>query len=803
MQRKGMEMSECPRPLLAESVWVLSDDENEMLTWTREQIERLVPRLCGASPRFSTRLEGVLSIVVGSPQSNRFVREAVERRLIDLDALGPDDFLLKQAALDDSSVLLVAGGNARAAMYGVFELFEQLGCTFLISRDVVPETDSRLTIPSLDLVRRTDCSWRGVWFGGYCFATNSMMSLPDYEAMFDQMAKMKMNRIIYYHFENEPFIDYAYRGERKLLGDISHPDSGFLSYGRHFTGSFRVADLPVGKEKFDREKIAPLEFQDVTSSDEALDRGKVFMQSLIRMAAARGISTWITILPTFVPPNLSKYTRRLPRTHLHWAAHVSCTDPVATEINRARIEGVLRAYPDLEGIFLGIPEGFLNDPYPESRELIEREWENYAEALELQKKYWGKFWPGKEQQEAHIRADIAFVEVVKNTIRVAKEIQPSLKLGICTVCKAYLLTYLDKILPKDMPFVDIESRALWTLDGAPLHLFRRMKGRECAIIPRAVDDGSLAGLQFPLWQYHKDRFLASAAENGTKGLMIQTTHIRGNEHSTRFLAEGMWNPSLAPDEFYANYAERIFGEAAQSIVVEAFRTLERNDEYLGGRGQRNMPWNMTPDEIWILRTFKDFDQPFHKAPQGEGFVRARRQRAEKFKKAVVYLGRALDLFARARPLATRAGQAELDYLIARTKGYRAHLQALIQFADLYEHYLDVFRRLHEGLGEFKAAFAELVNEARDVEKRTAESARHFADCVEHATDLGVLWMISHKMVLGSRCLRQFLENIYAFYEGREYWKKVDWDLLFGHCPFPAYEFEKASVAEQARGYEPG
>lgn len=795
-------MSGCSEPLLSKVVWVLGDDPNKILTWARKQIEGLVQKICGSPARFSTQIEDAFCIAVGSPESNRFVREAIQRNLIEMEALGPDDFLLKRTALDDADVLVVAGRNTRAAMYGVFELFEQLGCTFLISRDALPETEPGLTVPSLDMVRQTDCSWRGVLYGGYCFTTNSMMSLRDYKAMFDQMAKMKMNRIIFFHFENEPFIDYAYQGERKLIGDISHPDSGFISYGRHFTGSYRVKDLPVGREKFDRDKIAPLEFQDVRNSNEALDRGRTFMQRLIEMASERGIGTWLTTEPQFVPPNLSKYTRRMPRIHQHWSSHVSCTDPAVTEINRARIEGVLNAYPGLEGIFLGIPEGFFDDPYPESRELVEREWNNYAEALELQKQYWGKFWPGKEQQEAHIRADIAFVEIVKNTIVVAKELKPDLNLGICTICKAYLLTYLDEIFPKEMPFVDFESRALWTLDGAPLHLFKRMEGRECVIVPRAVDDGSLAGLQFPLWQYHQDRFLSSPAENGTRGLMVQTTHIRGNEHSLKFLADGMWNPSLTPEQFYAAYAKRLFGEDAVKPLIEAFAILEHSDEYLGGRGQGNMPWNMVPWDILVLSAFKDFDQPFHKVPFDEGFVRVCQEKAEKFKQAIGHLDQGLDLFAEAHPLATNSGRKELDYLIARTQGYRSHLQVHVQLADLYAHYRDVFRLL-EHLGAFKKAFSELVEEARDVEKRAAESARHFADCVEHVTDMAVLWMISHKMVLGSRCLRQFLENILAFYEGREYWKKVDWDLLFGHCPFPAYELEEVSGNETAREYEPG
>ncbi len=156
------------------------------------------------------------------------------------------------------------------------------------------------------------------------------------------------------------------------------------------------------------------------------------------------------------------------------------------------------------------------------------------------------------------------------------------------------------------------------------------------IIPRAVDDGSLAGLQFPLWQYHQDHFLTSPAENDTQGLIIQTTHIRGNEHSMRFLAEGMWNPSLTPEHFYADYAKRLFGKEAAPIIEEAFEVLEGNDEYLG-----------------------------------------------------------------------------------------------------------------------------------------------------------------------SRCLRQFLENILAFYEGREYWGKVDWDIMFGHCPFPTYQMDEVSTSEQRHGYEPG
>ena len=61
------------------------------------------------------------------------------------------------------------------------------------------------------------------------------------------------------------------------------------------------------------------------------------------------------------------------------------------------------------------------------------------------------------------------------------------------------------------------------------------------------------------------------------------------------------------------------------------------------------------------------------------------------------------------------------------------------------------------------------------------------------------------MVIGTRVLRQFLENIVAFYDGREYWKKVDWELLIGECPFPAYDIEMVIDRDKLNKdvYEPG
>jgi len=85
-QRKT-KMNKSSNPRLSDSVWILSDRQNDITAWMRKQIEQLVPKLCGSAPRFSMQLEGSFCIVMGSPDSNRFIKEAVLQSLIDIESL--------------------------------------------------------------------------------------------------------------------------------------------------------------------------------------------------------------------------------------------------------------------------------------------------------------------------------------------------------------------------------------------------------------------------------------------------------------------------------------------------------------------------------------------------------------------------------------------------------------------------------------------------------------------------------------------------------------------------------------------
>lgn len=776
--------------MLRDAIWELCLDDD-----IKAEVKRQLLDILPFEPVFSKNQPDSLSIIVGTIETSKIIRTAVESGVVNLEGFGPDDHIVKSLG-DDNKAIVIAGKTQKAALYGVFSFLEELGFYFLASRIIVPEDNRNIMVPRMDKSFKTKNKWRGM-FVSFCMVSTSIMSIPDFRRLFDNMLRMKLNRIVFYPFENEPLVDYTYKGERKIVGDISRPESGYFSYGSNWTGSFNVHEITIGKEKFaPRRRISPMEFQNVSSSEEALDTGKSFMNEIIKEAEQRQIGVWLAFLPQFVSMNMTKYIKPMPRKNLHWSALVSCTDPVAKEINKARIENILESYPGLEGLFVGIPEGFYDDPYQESQKYIESRLPEFEKALGIQKEYWGDHWPGDELQRKHIEADIAFSKLAVEAINCAKELNPDINLGLITVCKAYLLTKLHDIIPKDVAFCDIESRSLWTHGGAPLFLFREMKGRECSIIPRITDDGSQAGMQFNLNLYHKDGYCRSTEENGTSGLMMQTLHIKGADHNIKYLACGLWNYDINPDEFYNGYIRKVFGLEAYPEIRRAYEILEQNEESMGGRGAANMPWNHVPPEIAVMRNLQKAANPYHECPLGSDYIENSLNRAEVYKKAITSLNKAADLFSSALGKCRGSSKDECRYMLIRTKAYETHLEALVEIIGLYLAYYSAFK------GNILKNLTGILTAAQKANELALKSASLFSDCVSHTTDLAPLWMINSSMVKGTEVLCQFIKNILAFHEGNEYWTPVMWSQLFKECPYPAHGISVTTSEDISTG-EPG
>ena len=206
----------------------------------------------------------------------------------------------------------MAGGNNDAAtMYAVFELVKQLGVTFRLTGDIVPEQRSSLEIPALNLCMEPAIEQRGFLVEASHHPSITMLSYDDYARLLDQMAKMKSNYLEFWWFEYQPWLKYSYHGEAKRIGDLSTPASGYMNTMYDGFGSRTTDDVVIGKHWFPGTRLAAPELQHVETPDEAFTAAQDLLRRVIDHANSRHVKVWLVDEMASLPPNLAVYTERI------------------------------------------------------------------------------------------------------------------------------------------------------------------------------------------------------------------------------------------------------------------------------------------------------------------------------------------------------------------------------------------------------------------------------------------------------------------------------------------------------------
>ncbi|MEW5979323.1 MAG: hypothetical protein AB1898_26310 [Acidobacteriota bacterium] len=317
-----------------------------------------------------------------------------------------------------------------------------------------------------------------------------------------------------------------------------------------------------------------------------------------------------------------------------------------------------------------------------------------------------------------------------------------------------------------------------------MQYFGGMGERERTIVPRIDDDSDMFGMQFNQTLYYKDRVLEGSLEYGVSGFAGQTNRIRGTEQNTRYLAEGAWKPSLTPEEFYAGYARRIFGEAAQQEMQAAFRILEQNEEYLGWTGKGNFGCCGVIPEVAMANRIYRQPNPFDGPTDWEPFVQQSQQRIEYFTRGAELLRKALRHLDAASPKVSDGAREELNYLRSKTESYALLLDTLVKARKGYLGLEEAFR-LYRANAEradlvrrLDASLAMFV-EARETGRLTTET---FALVIDHPSDLGVLYRANLFLVTGLELVEQTIRNIVNYHHGRDYTQLVAWDKIYREFP---------------------
>lgn len=551
------------------------------------QLQKYLEDLSGATVSVVSDSEPLPSarsvILVGGPAQNRIVKEAAADRLADFSGLQPDGFVLKTVRIKNKAAIIAGGNNDAATMYAVFDLVGRLGVTFRLTGDIVPVRREALEIPAFDLREQPAIDQRGFLIELSHHPSITMLSYKDWAGMIDQMAKMKLNFLELWWFAYSPYLSYSYNGEEKLIGDLSNKNSGYLNSIYAGIGSHTSADVTIGKKWFPDVRLAPPEFQQVNTPQQAYTTAQDMLKKIIQYANSRHVKVWLVDEMAATPPNLARFGERLGPIPFEgvYGTYMHPEDPVNRELQTIKLRALIDMYPGAAGYFLNIPEIYTELNNARHRDFFAEQAPKFQELRPLMQPWEDRMAVGRQ---AMVDSDIGFFDLFNYLLAQRDKFAPNAKLGMMTVGRGYVMPLFDKMLPKDISFSDFDTGGhcgYGTPQGMPMNYFGGMGERNRIFSPYLDNDCDTLGLQFSVGVYtNKDRIYTDGIANGLTGVAPWMVQPRGTEANSTFLAEADWNPKLTREQFYQDYATRLFGNKAASEMYQAFMNLESDQSYL-------------------------------------------------------------------------------------------------------------------------------------------------------------------------------------------------------------------------------
>ena len=783
---------------------ILGQQAGPFYRWMAEELQRYLRLLSGADFPITTAGSTATGtrILLGGPESNELVARAQGQGLVDFSNLKQDGFLLYTIELDGQPALVVAGNDEASTMYAAYDLLERLGIVFQITGDIIPEHKPNLSLPALRVRMEPALKYRGLHLRHFVVP---WMGMDDFREFLDQLAKLKCNYLEFYWYGGAPWIEYSHGGEKKLIGDVYTRESGYTTW-RINTATSTTSDVRFGKERFTAERLCAPEFQEVEAPEEAHRTARQLLKQIISYAHERKIQVWLGMgdCPG-VPPNLG---RRSPLRIPHrWAGFaIPPGDPAGLGIWRAALKSMIETYPEADGYWFWLAEGYFYSDDPETQKII-RQYDEYRKLIpsldEIKKM--GYYRP--TTQEA-LESDIGLIHYGKELVNAIQKDHPSARLGVAVLGRSYLFKALDALIPRDVAFSSMECSGVWNRPRStppwtgtifnqeyhfpvPMQLFADMGERERFLVPRLDDDATEFGMQFNVGLYHYDGVLEGSVENGVVGVAPQTGKLRGVEQNAKFTAQGAWNPSLTPEAFYRDYARRIFGEKGAALVAKALLTFHEFEAYLGWRGLDNFKNYAATQDIRILGRFKDQKNPFsgpdfdiwnvHKDGETETlWIQRSTARRERYAGGIERLKKGLAYLRQTHPRVLPGARDELEYLVFKTESYISHLEAIRFLLAGFIAYDRAFRaKLNGNEKEMLEAFDRcqfLFSQARGQARETAEQLAR-SRFVEDGTEKYILFCYNVRFLLPIEEFGKFIKNIVNFHHGQPYWEEVDWEVI--------------------------
>ena len=554
----------------ANAVIVVGSKSPAFYRWVAGELQSYVKRLSTAELPIvaDDRLPAEKSLILlGGPQSNPLVAEAVRQHRADFTALKPDGFLLKTIDFRGRPALVVGGNDETGTMYAAYELLERLGIVFQLTGDIIPQPKPDLAMPALDLRVEPALKHRGMHC---CHGIRWYMGLADFRQEIDQLAKLKMNVFQFYWGMGGPWTEFSYRGKP---AEIIYPqESGYCAWAWN---SGTAKSVEVGRECFPQDGyLGPPEFAKVRTQKEAYATARQFLREIIRYAHQRKVQVWLALGEiTYVPPNLVPPTanKQLGFGPFYCGIALPHGDPAVLDIYEAAVQSMIENYPEADRYWVCTgSEAHIAAGDPQSQALVPRLRRRAAAASAetgCRDGYGSGRRGGGRQARAQDQGPLSGGQAGRGA-DLPRRPAPA----------------LDSVLPKDVWLMNMVN---WDRESA-MSDFDNIQGRELVVWPRVTDDGGELNIQLNAMMYDQEETISGTVRHGVTGVVGQLNKARGAEPSARYIADGAWDPAIRCQPFYQRYVGRLFGPAAQAMLVQAYLLLEENERTLGWHGRHDL-----------------------------------------------------------------------------------------------------------------------------------------------------------------------------------------------------------------------
>lgn len=568
---------------------IIPDDATTKENLAASEIRRYIYLRSGLLPEIIVAAENEL------PSSGQvIIIERKGRNQVPGD-LADEEYFLKSSRTGNLEKLVVSGGSGQATLYAAYEFAERLGIRFYLHGDVIPDGKVVFTIPELDVRQKPLFTIRGIQPFHDFPEGPDWWNTNDYQAVFGQLVKMKMNFFGLHTYPYRAKFDGGGPKAEPLVwigkeNDVNPDGTVKSAYpALHFAtndstwGYFPVKTsefISGASQIFESDNFGTDYMKNVSgwphSEAENLQifntSGKMFGK-VFTQAKALGIKICVgTETPLVLPAAIKK---RYGIT--------TETDNQVKELYKGIFSRIQKTYP-IDYYWLWTPESWT--------------------------------WQGATD------ADVARTEKdMKLANEVLSEMGKPFQLATC----GWVLgppkdrTQFDRVLPKDMPFSCINRGVGYT----PVEKgFQAITGRPKWSIPWMEDDPDLIGSQLWVGRLRKDAL--DSYRYGCSGLIGIHWRTRDLSPNVSALAKAAWmanqwenlpeatNRDLPTKDFYADWVKSEFGFENKSLI-DLFVWLdsggkEQKEGYKGDATLNVTDWIDGPGGLMKNKSLEDLTE---------------------------------------------------------------------------------------------------------------------------------------------------------------------------------------------------